>query len=43
VREFVAEFRGLSGTQKQKAILAEIGGSGQSLRSFFGEDRVNRM
>ncbi len=42
VREFIAEFRGLSGTQKQKAILAEIGASRQSLRSFFGEHRVNR-
>ena len=43
VREFIAEFRGLSGTQKQKAILAEIGVSRQSLRSFFGERRVNRI
>jgi DNA topoisomerase VI subunit B len=42
VREFIAEFRGLSGTLKQKAILAEIGASRQSLRSFFGEERVNR-
>jgi len=45
VREFIAEFRGLSGTQKQKAILAElteIGVSRQSLRSFFGERKVNR-
>ena len=37
VREFIAEFRGLSGTRKQKAILAEIGVSRQSLRGFFGE------
>ena len=43
VREFIADFRGLSGTQKQKAILAEIGVSRQSLRSFFGENRVNRI
>jgi hypothetical protein len=43
VREFIAEFRGLSGTQKQKAILAEIGASRLSLRSFFGEDRINRI
>ena len=42
VREFIAEFRGLSGTQKQKEILAEIGASRQSLRDFFGESRVNR-
>ena len=43
VREFIAEFRGLSGTQKQKAILSEIDVSRQSLRSFFGKDRVNRI
>jgi hypothetical protein len=43
VREFIAEFRGLSGTQKQKAILTEIGGSRQSLRSFFGKKKVNRI
>ena len=43
VREFIAEFRGLSGTQKQKAILGEIGVSRQSLRRFFGERRVNRI
>ncbi len=42
VREFIAEFRGLSGTQKQKKILAEIGASRQSLRTFFGEKRPNR-
>ncbi len=42
MREFIAEFRGLSGTQKQKAILAEIGASRLSLRSFFGEHKVNR-
>ena len=43
VREFIAEFRGLSGTQKQKAILSEIDVSRQSLGSFFGKDRVNRI
>jgi hypothetical protein len=43
VREFIAEFRGLSGTQKQAAILAEIGASRLSLRSFFGKKRVNRI
>ena len=41
VREFIAEFRGLSGTRTQKAILAEIGASRQSLRSFFGKKKVN--
>ena len=42
VREFIAEFRGLSSTQKPKQILVEIGASRQSLRDFFGETRVNR-
>ena len=42
VREFVAEFRGLSGTRKRKAILAEAGVSHRSLRTFFGKDKVNR-
>ena len=42
VREFIAEFRGLSGTGKQKQILAEIGASRQSLREFYGVTRVNR-
>ncbi len=42
VREFVAEFRGLSGTAVQCKILAEVGCSHQSLREFFGVERVNR-
>jgi hypothetical protein len=42
VREFIAEFRGLSATKKQKAILAELGASHRSLRDFFGVDKVNR-
>jgi DNA topoisomerase VI subunit B len=42
VREFIAEFRGLSGTGKQKAILAEIGASHRSLGDFFGRHKVNR-
>ena len=41
VREFIAEFRGLSGTAIQRRILTEIGCSHQSLESFFGADRVN--
>ena len=42
VREFIAEFRGLSSTRKQKAILHELGVSHRSLREFFGADKVNR-
>jgi DNA topoisomerase VI subunit B len=42
VREFIAEFRGLSGTAVQRKILAEVGCSHQSLAQFFGVDRVNR-
>jgi DNA topoisomerase VI subunit B len=42
VREFLAEFRGLSGTATQRKILAEVGCSHQSLAQFFGIERVNR-
>jgi DNA topoisomerase VI subunit B len=42
VREFVAEFRGLSGTAVQRKILAEVGCSHQSLMQFFGTNQVNR-
>jgi hypothetical protein len=42
VREFISEFRGLSGTARQRQILNEIGCSHQSLASFFGVDQVNR-
>jgi hypothetical protein len=42
VREFIAEFRGLSSSRKQKEILAELGVSHRSLREFFGKDKVNR-
>src|SRR5262249_36466469 len=42
VREFMSEFRGLSGTAVQRKILAEVGCSHQSLAQFFGVDRVNR-
>jgi hypothetical protein len=37
VREFIADFRGLSGTAKQRAILDEIGAARMSLGSFFAE------
>ena len=42
VREFIAEFRGLSGTAVQRKILNEVGCSHQSLASFFGVEKVNR-
>jgi hypothetical protein len=42
VREFIAEFRGLSGTAVQRKILNEVGCSYQSLAQFFGVERVNR-
>jgi DNA topoisomerase VI subunit B len=42
VREFIAEFRGLSGTTVQRKVLEEVGCSHQSLAQFFGVDRVNR-
>jgi hypothetical protein len=42
VREFVSEFRGLSGTAKQKIVLDAVGASRTSLAKFFGNsDRVN--
>jgi hypothetical protein len=40
-REFIAEFRGLSGTAIQRRILTEVGCSHQSLAQFFGVERVN--
>jgi DNA topoisomerase VI subunit B len=42
VREFLAEFRGLSATAVQRKILTEVGCSHQSLAQFFGVDQVNR-
>jgi hypothetical protein len=42
VREFIAEFRGLSATAVQRKILAEVGCSHQSLGQFFGVEQVNR-
>jgi DNA topoisomerase VI subunit B len=41
VREFITEFRGLSGTAVQRRILDEVGCSHQSLADFFGVERVN--
>jgi DNA topoisomerase VI subunit B len=42
VREFVAEFRGLSATRLQRKVLTEVDCSRQSLAEFFGVERVNR-
>jgi hypothetical protein len=42
VREFIAEFRGFSGTAVQRKVLEEVGCSHQSLVQFFGVDKVNR-
>jgi DNA topoisomerase VI subunit B len=42
VREFIAEFRGLSGTAVQRKVLEEVGCSHQSLAAFFGTEQVNR-
>jgi len=42
VREFIAEFRGLSGTAVQRKVLEEVGCSHQSLSQFFGVEQVNR-
>ena len=42
VREFIAEFRGLSGTAVQRRVLEEVGCSHKSLAQFFGTEQVNR-
>jgi hypothetical protein len=42
VREFITEFCGLSGTGVQRKILTEVGCSHQSLKDFFGVERVNQ-
>jgi len=41
VREFVSEFCGLTGTAKQRQVLAEIGASHVKLHNFFGLKKVN--
>jgi hypothetical protein len=41
VREFISELRGLSGTAKQKAVLAETGCSHTLLHDFFGRHKAN--
>ena len=41
VREFISEFRGMTGTAKQKQVLAETGASHVSLHKFFGLHKAN--
>jgi hypothetical protein len=42
VREFIAQFRGMSATEKQREILRELGASHMTLARFFGsETQVN--
>jgi DNA topoisomerase VI subunit B len=41
VREFISEFRGMTGTAKQKRVLAETGASHVSLHSYFGLHKAN--
>jgi hypothetical protein len=43
VREFIAEFRGLTGSAVQRKVLEEVGCSHQSLAAFFGAEQVNRV
>jgi hypothetical protein len=42
VREFISEFRGLSGSAVQRKVLEEVGCSHVSLAAFFGLEKVNR-
>jgi hypothetical protein len=41
VRRFISEFRGVAGTARQKAILAETGASHVSLHDYFGRRKAN--
>jgi DNA topoisomerase VI subunit B len=41
VRQFISEFRGMTGTAKQKQVLAATGCSHVSLHNFFGLHKVN--
>jgi hypothetical protein len=38
VRDFIAQFRGMSATEKQKEILRELGAAHMSLARFFGSE-----
>jgi hypothetical protein len=41
-RESVSEFRGLSGSAKQRLVLAEVDASRTALSAFFGNGEVDR-
>ena len=41
VREFISEFRGMTGTAKQKEVLAATGASHVSLHNYFGLQKAN--
>jgi hypothetical protein len=41
VREFISEFRGLSGSAKQKAVLDEVGAARSALANYFGAGVVD--
>jgi hypothetical protein len=41
VREFISEFRGMTGTAKQKEVLAATGASHVSLHNYFGLHKAN--
>jgi Histidine kinase-, DNA gyrase B-, and HSP90-like ATPase len=41
VREFISEFRGMTGSAKQKKVLAETGASYMRLLNFFGPHKAN--
>jgi hypothetical protein len=44
VRKFIAQFRGMSATDKQKLVLSELGAAHQSLHKSFGaEAQVNHQ
>jgi Histidine kinase-, DNA gyrase B-, and HSP90-like ATPase len=44
VRDFIAQFRGMSATEKQKLILSDLGAAHMSLHEFFGsESQVNHQ
>jgi DNA topoisomerase VI subunit B len=43
VREFISEFRGMTGTAKQKLVLAETGASHVSLHNYFGLHKANTV
>ena len=42
VREFISEFKGLSGTAKQKLVLDQVGAARVTLPEFFGTSSIDR-